>query len=55
MNALVAVTDVRGLLQLVDGWTVAMRNELDFQERSLTYSKSQVSFEVLFFSFYSIW
>ena len=55
MNAFVAVTDVRGLLQLVDGWTVAMRNELDFQERSLTYSKCQVSFEVLFFSFYSIW
>ena len=43
VNAFVAVTDARVVIRLLDMWSIAMRSELEFVERSLTYSKYQVS------------
>ena len=43
------MTDFCFLMQIMDRWTVCMRNELEFVERPLTYAKCQVSnFQIVF-------
>ena len=43
ISAFSVVTDFCGLMQIVDRWTVCMRNELEFVEGPLTYARCQVS------------
>ena len=42
LNCFSTVTNFRGVMQLMDGWTTAMSGELSFVGRSLTYAKCQV-------------
>ena len=43
LNGLATVGNFKGLMKLMDGWSVSMRGELTFVERSLTLLKFQVS------------
>ena len=43
LNCFATVTNFRSVIRLLDGWATAMRGEMSFVERGLTYSKCQVS------------
>ena len=42
VNCFSVVSNFRGVMRLLDGWTTCMRGELSFVERGLSYSKCQV-------------